>query len=130
TTTTTAAPSPTGSCSVAAWSSTTAYNSGAVVSYNGHQYTAQWWSQNNIPTAGAPWTDNGVCSGGSPSTGSCSGVSAWSSSTAYSGGAKVTYNGYEYTAQWWTQGDTPGSASVWTQGSACSSSLRRRLYNV
>ncbi|KAG0005864.1 hypothetical protein BGZ79_001057 [Entomortierella chlamydospora] len=130
TTTTSTSPSPTGSCSVAAWSSTTTYNSGAVVSYNGHQYTAQWWSQGNIPTAGAPWTDNGVCSGGSPGTGSCSGVSAWSTSTAYSGGAKVTYDGYIYTAQWWTQGDTPGSASVWTKGSACSSSLRRRLYSL
>ncbi|KAF9351748.1 hypothetical protein BGX26_010275 [Mortierella sp. AD094] len=123
TTTTSASPSP--------WSSSTAYSGGAVVSYNGHQYTAQWWSQNNIPTAGAPWTDNGLCSGGgNPGSGSCAGVSAWSSSSSYSGGAKVTYGGFIYTAQWWTQGDTPGSASVWTKGSACSATLRRRLYNI
>ncbi|KAF9206937.1 hypothetical protein BGZ49_001531 [Haplosporangium sp. Z 27] len=134
TTTTTTAPtsSPTSpsSCSAPAWSASTAYNGGAVVSYNGHQYTAQWWSQNNVPTSGAPWTDNGVCSssGGGGGSGSCSGVSAWASSSAYTSGAKVTYGGFVYTAQWWTQGDTPGSASVWTKGSACTASLRRRLY--
>ncbi|KAG0359405.1 hypothetical protein BGZ54_009970, partial [Gamsiella multidivaricata] len=133
TTTTTATPSPTnpGTCSAAAWSSSTAYSGGAVVSYNGHQYTAQWWSQNNIPTAGAPWTDNGACSGNSgpgPGTGSCAGVNAWTSSTSYNGGAKVTYGGFVYSAQWWTQGETPGSASVWAKGAACSATLRRRLY--
>ncbi|KAF8929632.1 hypothetical protein EDD21DRAFT_443993 [Dissophora ornata] len=131
TTTATATPTNPATCSVAAWSATTAYSSGAVVSYNGHQYTAQWWSQNNLPTAGAPWTDNGVCSGGgNPPAGSCAGVNAWSSSTAYSGGAKITYGGYIYTAQWWTQGDTPGSAQVWTVGAACSATLRRRLYSL
>ncbi|KAF9995190.1 Chitinase 1 [Entomortierella chlamydospora] len=131
--TTTASPTTTqsgGSCSAAAWNSATAYSGGAVVSYNGHTYTAQWWTQGNVPSSGAPWTDNGACSGTATSTSSgaspsatpgCSGVSAWSSSTAYNSGAKVTYNGYVYTAQWWTQGDTPGSNSVWVQGSACSS---------
>ncbi|KAG0046530.1 hypothetical protein BGZ83_008310, partial [Gryganskiella cystojenkinii] len=93
-TTSASTPTPTtGTCSATAWSATTAYNSGAVVSYSGHQYTAQWWTQNNIPTAGAPWTDNGVCGGssggGGGSGGSCSGVNAWSSATAYSSGAKV-----------------------------------------
>ncbi|KAG0055157.1 hypothetical protein BGZ83_009459 [Gryganskiella cystojenkinii] len=122
-------------CSVAAWSASATYTTGAQVSYNGRLYTAQWWSQNNIPTAGAPWTDNGACSGGNsatptPSPSSCAGAAAYSSSTAYSTGAKVTYGGYIYTAQWWTQGDVPGTASVWTKGAACTGSLRRRLYNL
>ncbi|KAF9170513.1 hypothetical protein BGX20_008879 [Mortierella sp. AD010] len=135
TTTTTSASSPTpssGTCSAAAWSASTAYSGGAVVSYNGHQYTAQWWTQNNVPTAGAPWTDNGACgssSGGSGGSGtSCSGISAWSSTTAYNGGAQVVYSGYIYTAQWWTQGDTPSSSSAWSKGNACTASMRRRLY--
>ncbi|KAF9377450.1 hypothetical protein BGX21_003190 [Mortierella sp. AD011] len=121
------------SCSAAAWSASASYNAGAKVSYNGHLYTAQWWSQNNTPTDGAPWTDNGACSGGataSPTptgtTGNCASVSPYSSSTAYTGGAQVTSGGYIYTAQWWTQGDAPGSASVWVKGAACSSTLRRR----
>ncbi|KAG0342731.1 Chitinase 1 [Podila horticola] len=136
-----------GSCSAAAWNAATAYSGGAIVSYNGHSYTAQWWTQGNVPTSGSPWTDNGSCSGTGPTptvTPGCSGVDAWSSATAYSSGAKVTYGGYVYTAQWWTQGNTPGSNSVWVQGAACSSSSlkvanvttkkasngKRRLYSV
>ena len=125
------------SCSVAAWNAATAYAGGSKVSYNGRLYTALWWSQNNLPTAGSPWSDNGPCTTGSttgptPTTtttpGGCSGVTAFSSATAYSGGAKVTYGGFVYTAQWWTQGETPGSAAVWAKGAACSATLRRRLY--
>ncbi|KAG0341856.1 hypothetical protein BG000_007787, partial [Podila horticola] len=77
-------------CTVAAWSAAATYNANDQVSYNGRQYTAQWWSQNNIPTAGAPWTDNGPCTSGAgtptptANPGTCSGVSAWSSSTACS----------------------------------------------
>ncbi|KAF9275072.1 hypothetical protein BGZ68_000136, partial [Mortierella alpina] len=112
--------------------STTPPTSTDKVSYQGRQYTCQWWSQNNVPTAGGPWTDNGACSGGAtptPGTGSCAGVSPYSSATAYSGGAKVTYGGFIYTAQWWTQGETPGTAAAWVKGAACSATLRRRLYN-
>ncbi|KAF9080181.1 Chitinase 1 [Mortierella sp. AD031] len=123
-----------GSCSAPAWSATATYNAQAQVSYNGRLYTALWWSQNNIPTAGAPWSDIGPCSGtgptptATPTPGGCGSVGAWSSSTAYSGGAKVSYAGFIYTAQWWTQGETPGSASVWAKGAACTGTLRRRLY--
>ncbi|MFC4100666.1 lytic polysaccharide monooxygenase [Paenibacillus xanthanilyticus] len=40
---------------------------------------------------------------------------AWNSSTAYVGGSKVTHNGVNYEAKWWTQGEVPGSAgaTVW-----------------
>ncbi|HEY2491975.1 MAG TPA: lytic polysaccharide monooxygenase [Paenibacillus sp.] len=40
---------------------------------------------------------------------------AWNSSTVYVGGNKVTHNGVNYEAKWWTQGETPGStgADVW-----------------
>ncbi len=33
---------------------------------------------------------------------------AWSSSTAYTEGQRVTYNGKVYVASWWTQNQTPG----------------------
>ncbi|KAI1313887.1 hypothetical protein EDD11_002422 [Mortierella claussenii] len=130
TATTTATPTPTNptTCSAPAWSASTAYSGGAVVSYNGKQYTAKWWTQGNVPTAGGPWTDNGPCNGGGNPGGSCSGVNAWSASSSYSSGAKVTYGGFVYTAQWWTQGETPGTAAVWTKGAACTAAaLRRRL---
>lgn len=58
-------PTPTsggGTCSAPAWSSTTAYNGGAVVSYNGHSWTAKWWTYNDVPGGPAGvWTDDGAC---------------------------------------------------------------------
>ncbi|KAK3818792.1 MAG: hypothetical protein J3Q66DRAFT_338498 [Benniella sp.] len=50
--------------------------------------------------------------------GGCGGISPWSPSTAYTGGQKVTYGGYLYTAKWWTQAEVPGGPS-WTRGPAC-----------
>jgi chitinase len=108
--------------------STTAYNGGAVVSYNGHTWTAKWWTQGDIPGNNAQnvWTDNGACGGGTPSAsastggGTCS-APAWVSTTAYIGGAVVSYNGHKWTAKWWTQGDIPGNnaQNVWTDNGAC-----------
>jgi chitinase len=120
----------TGSCSAPAWVSTTAYTGGAVVSYNSHQWTAKWWTQGDTPgnNSQGVWTDNGACSGGGPSpsasptggTGPCS-APAWVSTTAYTGGAVVSYNGHKWTAKWWTQGDIPGNngQNVWTDDGAC-----------
>ena len=51
---------------------------------------------------------------------------AWSSTTAYTGGATVSYNGINYTAAYWTQGNNPatsngpaGSGQPWTVSSSC-----------
>ncbi|RDB15802.1 Chitinase 1 [Hypsizygus marmoreus] len=55
-----------------------------------------------------------------PGGGGCSGVGAWVSTSIYTNGNKVTYNGRLWTAKWWTQGDVPGGAAdVWTNGGAC-----------
>ncbi|KAF9206198.1 hypothetical protein BGZ49_002847 [Haplosporangium sp. Z 27] len=59
-----AVPTGSGPCSgVAAWNSATVYaNSGSKVTYNGHVYTNQWWTQNETPgTANGPWKDGGAC---------------------------------------------------------------------
>ncbi|KAF5375105.1 hypothetical protein D9758_000069 [Tetrapyrgos nigripes] len=66
TSTTTAPPSgPTaGSCSnVAAWSSSTIYSTpGTEVTFNGHLYTNNWWTQGDSPTGqSGAWTDKGAC---------------------------------------------------------------------
>ncbi|PYC77695.1 chitinase [Streptomyces tateyamensis] len=51
-----------GSCTAAPWSSATAYNGGAVVSYAGHKWTAKWWTYNDVPGGSAGvWADNGAC---------------------------------------------------------------------
>ena len=56
-----------------------------------------------------------------PPPGQCS-APAWSSATAYSGGAVVQYGtpAHKWTAKWWTQADTPGGAAgVWTDNGPC-----------
>jgi hypothetical protein len=75
TTTTTTAPTTTtttqsGSCSAPAWDSATAYTGGQSVSYNGHTWTAKWWTQGDVPGNNSQnvWTDNGACSGGTTTT--------------------------------------------------------------
>ncbi|KAI0724269.1 class III chitinase [Cerioporus squamosus] len=126
-------------CSAPAYSSGTAYTAASQVTYSGYIWVAKWWSQN---TPGADpngdWMPISACAGsatgpsstttagsGSPTGTSCGGVSAWSSSTAYNGGAQVSYNGHLWTAKWWTQNETPGSSSgVWTDDGACSSTKR------
>ena len=50
----------------------------------------------------------------------CDGVPAWSSGTVYWNGDQATYQGKLYQARWWTQGETPGQADVWTEIGACS----------
>ena len=51
-----------GSCTAAAWSSTTAYTTGQVVSYGGDQWTAKWWTENDLPGGPAGvWTSDGPC---------------------------------------------------------------------
>lgn len=66
TTTTTSAPTSTptsGSCaSVAAWDATIAYVGGQQVTYNGHLWTAKWWTEADTPGGAADvWVDEGSC---------------------------------------------------------------------
>ncbi|MGL5085467.1 MAG: lytic polysaccharide monooxygenase [Clostridium sp.] len=44
-------------------------------------------------------------------------LTAWDKNKVYVGGDKVTYNGVEYTAKWWTSGDMPGQSDVWESSS-------------
>ncbi|MFY7068025.1 chitinase C-terminal domain-containing protein [Nocardiopsis changdeensis] len=48
--------------------------------------------------------------GGEP--GDCT-APAWASGTVYNGGDVVSHNGSEWRAQWWTQGDEPGTTGEW-----------------
>jgi chitinase len=57
-------------CSGPAWSSTTAYTGGQVVTYNNHSWTAKWWTYGDTPGASAAdvWVDGGACTGTTPTT--------------------------------------------------------------
>ncbi|HEY1917388.1 MAG TPA: carbohydrate-binding protein [Streptosporangiaceae bacterium] len=54
-------PPPTG-CTAPGWSSSATYTSGDVVSYNGDQWTASQWNENEVPggSSGA-WNNDGPC---------------------------------------------------------------------
>jgi predicted chitinase len=47
----------------------------------------------------------------------CSG--GWSSSAVYVGGNVASYNGHNWSAKWWTQGETPGTVDVWADQGTC-----------
>src|SRR5215469_4001150 len=61
---TSSSPSPGGGggCTAAAWVNNNAYVAGNVVSYNGHQWTANQWNYDEVPggSSGA-WNDDGTC---------------------------------------------------------------------
>ncbi len=42
-----------------------------------------------------------------------SSADAWDSNAVYTNGDTVSYQGKQYRAKWWTQGETPGISDVW-----------------
>lgn len=131
------------------WAPNVNYTAGDTVTYNGLTYRAiqshtsltGWeppnvpalWSvvsgpvntptRTNTPAGPNPTATRTPTSGGGG--GSC--WAAWNSSTAYTGGAQVSYNGQNYQAAYWTQGDRPdlnsgpaGSGKPWIPMGSCS----------
>ncbi len=51
---------------------------------------------------------------GSPTStpGSCT-AAAWSATTTYTNGSKVSYNGHNYHAKWWTLNEVPSASGQW-----------------
>ncbi|MGZ7442202.1 glycosyl hydrolase family 18 protein [Paenibacillus sp. TH7-28] len=86
------------------WDSSKVYLSGDIVSYNGQEYKAKWWTQGDTPGTSEVWELAAPSDGTYP---------AWNSGAAYVAGNIVSYNGQLYKAKWWTQGETPGAADVW-----------------
>ncbi|ACZ84908.1 glycoside hydrolase family 19 protein [Streptosporangium roseum] len=43
----------------------------------------------------------------------------WSSGAVYTGGAVASHNGHNWSAKWWTQNETPGTAAVWADQGTC-----------
>ena len=95
-----------------AWSSSQVYVGGNMVSYNGQVYKAKWWTQGETPGTAEVWELVGGSTTPTP-TPTSSTYPAWESGKVYTGGNIVSYNGKNYKALWWTQGETPGTAAVW-----------------
>lgn len=49
---------------VGAWNSSSVYTGGMTASYNGHNWYAKWWTQNERPGSSDVWRDEGTCGGG------------------------------------------------------------------
>ncbi|MFF8380981.1 glycoside hydrolase family 19 protein [Streptomyces sp. NPDC015661] len=53
---------------VAAWNSAGVYTGGMTASYNGHNWYAKWWTQNERPGSSDVWRDEGTCGTGGGGT--------------------------------------------------------------
>ncbi|KAF8559335.1 glycoside hydrolase family 18 protein [Imleria badia] len=126
-------------CSAAAYVSGQAYTAGDTVSYGGYIWEAAYWT-NAVPSSGgsSDWGAISACAGSptqpaptttsssagtttvtsssaSPTTtatGTCSGVATWQTGVVYTAGDEVTYGGYLWTANWWTENDAPGGTQL------------------
>ncbi|MFF1846605.1 glycoside hydrolase family 19 protein [Streptomyces sp. NPDC058217] len=47
----------------APWNASSVYTGGGAASYNGHNWTAKWWTQNERPGSSDVWADQGGCGG-------------------------------------------------------------------
>lgn len=53
-----------------AWNSSSVYTGGGSASYNGHNWSAKWWTQNEKPGTSDVWADKGSCGSGGTDPGS------------------------------------------------------------
>ncbi len=113
-----AAPASADTACATAWNATSVYTGGMTVSFDGQNYLAGWWTQNEQPpgTSGV-WTDEGACDGGGstppPSGGACD-YPTWVAGTNYVTGDIVEYpaNGLYYEATHDNPGYDP-TISTW-----------------
>ncbi|GAA3224927.1 glycosyl hydrolase family 18 protein [Oerskovia jenensis] len=107
----------------APWYGSGVYTSGDVISHEGNEYKAKWWTRGTAPaaTSGSPWQKIGPC-GTAPVVEVVKCAPAFSLEATYSGGAVVSRAGVNHTAQWWTRGEVPGSNvwGAWDAGRPCS----------
>jgi len=99
---------------VEAWSSSKVYVGGNTASYNSHNWSAKWWTQNETPGNVDVWADQGACGGGTtpPPGGSCN-YPNWAAGQNYVTGAIVRYtNGNYYIATHDNPGYDP-TISTW-----------------
>lgn len=81
------------------WASDTIYQQGNKVQWQGSEYTAQWWTQGEVPGSSqqGAWlkANNGA-------------LSAWDAGQIYQANAKAIYGNQVWQARWWNQNEIPG----------------------
>ncbi|WP_228515686.1 family 43 glycosylhydrolase [Agreia pratensis] len=82
-----------------AWNSSTAYNGGDTVAFDGSVWLASWWTSGQLPgDPNGPWQQLIEVDG----------VAVWTPSRIFEAGEHATLGGVEYVARWWTRGQEPG----------------------
>lgn len=91
---------------VADWDKQKTYTAGQRVLFNGHVYTAKWWTIGEKPSSSDVWKQDEAAGEPAP-------VEEWNSKSVYTRNDNVTYNGQTYKAKWWTLGEKPSTSDVW-----------------
>jgi chitodextrinase len=86
---------------VTIWTASRIFNGGDVVSYKDKRFRARWYTRNQAP--GDPYGPWEEIAPPSPS-----GPSAWTPSTVYNAGDRVSYQNHVYEAKWYTRNQAPG----------------------
>lgn len=96
-----------------AWNPSTIYNTGDMVTYDGKVWMAQWYTQGQVPGSAEAYGVWKLQTSQTPGT-----YPTWNAFTVYNTGDIVSYGGRLWIAQWWTQGQTPGTTGeygVWRE---------------
>jgi chitinase len=101
-------------CTGEAWTKDKAYNGSQVVTYNGHTWTAKWWTFGDVPGANSQnvWVDGGACGTTTPPT--TTPPTTTPPTTTNPGGKKVV----GYFAEWGVYGRNYHVKNIETSGSA------------
>lgn len=90
---------------VTIWTASRIFNAGDIVTYQAKTWRAQWYTRNEAP--GDPYGSWEELAPPGPN----GGPAAWTPTTVYNTGARVSYSGHVYEAKWWTRNQRPGDAS-------------------
>jgi hypothetical protein len=110
-----------GSTCATSWFAPTVYVAGDVVSHDGSEWQARWWTRGQPPSnrRWGPWKRLGRCTEEAASRGTC--TTSWNTSTVYRAGDVVSHDGSEWQARWWTRGQPPANrpSGPWDQLGRC-----------
>ncbi|MBO0611093.1 glycosyl hydrolase family 18 protein [Myceligenerans salitolerans] len=106
----------------APWYATGVYTAGDIVSHDGVEYRATWWTRDDTPGTGGrkdPWLAVGQHGDHPVEAEEC--APAWSPDETYRRGDVVSRAGVNHVAMWWTRGDQPGTdpTSAWDAEVPC-----------
>ncbi|WP_432991537.1 carbohydrate-binding protein [Dactylosporangium sp. CA-233914] len=86
----------------ALWTASRIFNAGDTVLYKDKKFRARWWTRNQAPgDPKGPWEEIAPpAPGGGPA--------AWTPTTVYNTGDRVTYANHVYEARWYSRNQAPG----------------------